>query len=124
MGGAGNIYNTGRSIANTLTPYLYLSERFMTGSTLSYKYYVPNGNYQVTLKFAEIYFTTANQRVMNISINGAQVETNFDVFTKAGGAFTSFDKTYAVTVTNGQILLALAPALAGHTPKISAIQIQ
>jgi hypothetical protein len=61
---------------------------------------------------------------MNVSINGTPVDTNFDVFTKAGGAFTAFDKTYAVTVTNGQILIALAPAVAGHTPKISAIQIQ
>ena len=96
----------------------------MAAATLSYKYYVPNGNYQVKLKFAEIYFTSANQRVMNISINGALVDGNFDVVSKAGGAFTALDKTYAVTVTNGQILIALAPAVAGHTPKISAIEIQ
>lgn len=123
VGGAGNVYSAGNPIANTLTPYLYQSERFMANAALVYKYYVPNGSYNVTLKFAEIYFGSAGQRVMNVSINGTTVLTNFDVVAQ-GGANTAVDRTFPVVVTNGSITISLAPAVAGHAPKVNAIQIQ
>lgn len=37
---------------------------------------MPNGTYNVALTFAEIYFTTTAQRVMNAAINGATVLSN------------------------------------------------
>lgn len=123
VGGQGNVYSAGNSIANTLTPYLYQSERFMANATLTYKYFVPNGSYNVTLKFAEIYFTTTGNRVMNVAINGTTLLSNFDIVAQ-GGANTAVDRSFPVTVTNGAISISLAPAVSGHAPKISAIQIQ
>jgi Malectin domain/Fibronectin type III domain/PQQ enzyme repeat len=38
----------------------------------------------VRLHFAETFFTTAGSRTFNVSINGAQVLTNFDIFAAAG----------------------------------------
>ena len=68
----GNTYGVARSIANTSVPQLYTSERYATGP-LTYSFNVPNGTYTITLKFAEIYFWTAGQRVFNIAINGQTV---------------------------------------------------
>jgi Malectin domain/Fibronectin type III domain/PQQ enzyme repeat len=42
-------------------------------------------NYLVRLHFCETFFSTAGSRVGNVTINGTQVLTNFDVFAAAGG---------------------------------------
>jgi regulation of enolase protein 1 (concanavalin A-like superfamily) len=117
---AGFSYSAGASIPNTTTPYLYLSERFNT-SDLIYSYFVPNATYNVTLKFAEIFFSSAGQRVFNILINGTPVASNFDIVAQAGGALRAVDRTFPVTVTNGQITILLQKVTS--SPKISAIQI-
>jgi len=117
---AGISFSAGASISNTTTPYLYLSERFNT-SDLIYRYFVPNGTYNVTLKFAEIFFNSAGQRVFNILINGTMMASNFDIVAQAPGANRAIDKTYPVTVTNGQITILLQKVTS--SPKISAIQI-
>src|ERR1039458_8136522 len=49
----GVTYTTTKPIANTSTPVLYQTERDYA-SPLQYHFTVPNGNYSVTLKFAEI----------------------------------------------------------------------
>ncbi|MGC2420077.1 MAG: malectin domain-containing carbohydrate-binding protein [Candidatus Acidiferrales bacterium] len=42
-------------------------------------------NYVVRLHFCETYFTSAGSRTFNVSINGAQVLTDFDIYATAGG---------------------------------------
>ncbi|MGA8367168.1 MAG: malectin domain-containing carbohydrate-binding protein [Candidatus Acidiferrales bacterium] len=42
-------------------------------------------NYLVRLHFAETYFAAAGSRTFNVSINGTQVLTDFDIFATAGG---------------------------------------
>src|SRR5450631_3459280 len=103
---AGSSYTTGSAIANTSTPTLYQSERWNSG-TLCYLLTVPNGTYTVNLKFAEIYFTSAGKRVFNVVLNGQTVQSGFDIFSAAGGANRAIDKSYTVTVTNGQVDLQL-----------------
>jgi len=71
-------------ITGTTDPALYRTERWNQPS-LTYQFIVPNGNYTVTLKFAEIYDTAAGQRYMNGTLNGTTVFTNMDVWTAAGG---------------------------------------
>src|SRR5262249_47271201 len=39
----------------------------------------------IRLHFAETYWTSSGKRSFNVSINGTQVLTNFDVFVAAGG---------------------------------------
>jgi hypothetical protein len=116
----GSTYSTSVPIANTTTPALYQAERWNSG-TLQYRFAVPNGNYNVNLKFAEIYFNTAGQRVFNITLNGQLTQPNFDPFTAAGGAYRPVDRAYPVSVTNGQIAIDLVPVISN--PKISAIEI-
>jgi glucose/arabinose dehydrogenase/N-acetylneuraminic acid mutarotase/endonuclease YncB( thermonuclease family) len=116
----GDVYLVTAPIAGTTTPVLYQSERWNAGP-LTYSFTVPNGAYTVTLKFAEIYFTSAGQRVFNIGLNGQTVQSGFDIFTAAGGANRAVDRSYPVTVAGGQIAIQLTPAV--ENPKISAIEI-
>jgi parallel beta-helix repeat protein len=116
----GSVDTTTNTIANTSTPALYQNARWNSGP-LSYQFSVPNGTYNVTLKFAELYFTAAGQHKFNASINGAQVLSAFDIFAQAGGAFRAIDKTFPVTVTGGTIAILLTGVV--DDPIVSAIEI-
>ncbi len=48
--------------------------------------------------------------------------TNFDIIATAGAALTAIDKTFPVTVTNGQVTIQFTSGSA-DLPKVSAIQI-
>jgi hypothetical protein len=115
----GNTATTAKAISNTTEPTLYQSERY---GGFTYQFAVANGTYNVVLKFAEIYWTTTGKRIFNVSINGTQVLSNFDIVAAAGGAAKAIDKTFPVTVTNNQITIQFIPGSA-DLPKVSAIQI-
>ena len=100
-------------------PALYQTEPY---GAFSYNFTVPNGNYTVLLKFAEIYFTTAGQRVFNVSINGTPVLTNFDIVAVAGAPLKALDESFPVAVTNGTIAIQFTTGTA-NWPKVSAIKI-
>jgi len=111
---------TTKAIKNTPDQTLYQSERY---SSITYQFAVPNGAHNVTLKFAETYWTTTGQRIFNVSINGTQVLTNFDIVAAAGAPLTAIDKTFPVTVSNGTVTIQFILGSIDY-PKISAIQIQ
>jgi hypothetical protein len=46
--------------------------------------FVPGSSHTVRLHFAETFFSTVGSRTFDISINGTQVMTNFDIFAAAG----------------------------------------
>jgi hypothetical protein len=110
---------TANNIANTADPKLYQTERY---GDFTYQFNVPNGTYNVVLKFAEIYWTKSGQRIFNVSINGTQVLTSFDIVAAAGTAFTAIDKTFPVTVTNGQLTIQFTSGSV-DLPKVSAVEI-
>jgi hypothetical protein len=116
----GYVFSTSNAIANTTAAPLYQTERFNNG-TLQYRFGVPNGNYNVTLKFAEVYYGVAGQRVFNIVLNTQAVAPNFDIVAAAGAPNRAVDRTYPVAVANGQIAIDLVPVQL--SPKISAIEI-
>ena len=82
---------------------------------------MPAGTYTVTLKFAEIYFTAAGQRVFNVNINGQSVLSNFDIFAQAG-ANVALDKPFTINHPGGQLTIQLIPIV--NSPKISGIEIK
>lgn len=116
----GASYSTTAAITGTTDPTLYQSEHYSTGN-LTYQTSVPNGSYTVKLKFAELYWTSAGQRVFNVQLNGAQVATNVDVFAAAGGMNKAYDVSYPITVSGGQVTITLV-AVAGF-PAVNAIEI-
>lgn len=97
-----NTINTS-GVTNPAPPAVYQTARFgnfsynFTGlGTLS--------NYLVRLHFADFYWTNSGQRVFNVSINGTQVLTNFDIIASAGGQNKATIKEFvAAPDNNGQI---------------------
>ena len=122
-------YNTGgtssttANVAGTTDPTLLKTERYnsMT-SDLVYNIPVANGNYNVTLYFAEIAsvcFTTGC-RVFNVSLQGTSVLQNLDVYATAG-ANAALSRSFPVTVTNGAVIIDFQTVV--RYPIINAIQI-
>ncbi len=110
------------AISGTSSPGLYDARRFeFSGNTFSYAFAVPNGNYRVTLKFAEKDLFWPGQRMFNVSINGTQVLTNFDIAATAGHS-VALDRTFAVNVTGGQIQASFQ-SVNGSRPMVSGIEI-
>ena len=115
----GATWSTAAGIANTPSPALYQTCRY---GAFGYAFSLPNGNYNVTLKFAEIALWGPGQRAFNVSINGAQVLSNFDIFSQAGGANRAIDKTFPVTVSGGQISIQFTNGFA-NLPMVNALAI-
>ena len=112
-------------IANTADPALYRSERYSTNGALRLAFDVGNGNYTVVLHFAEIYWSQVGSRVFDVSVEGEQKLTNYDIVLDAG-PLTAVTKTFPVTVTDGVLNVDLTvPYLTGgrDQAKLSAIEI-
>jgi beta-glucanase (GH16 family) len=94
------------------------------GETVTYIFNVPNGNYQVDLKFDETYWTGAGQRQFNYSINGTTKATNFDIYAAAGGANKALDEIYNNITPNGsgQIVIQFTQG-AYDNPTVGGIQV-
>ena len=56
--------------------------------------------YTVRLHFAEEYWTAAGQRVFNVSINGTQVLTNFDILATAGAEYKAVVEQFSGTASS------------------------
>jgi len=113
------------AIANVAAPAAVYADAHQGGVT----YTIPNlsatRTYTVVLHFAELFFTTANSRQFNVSINGTQVLTNFDIFAAAGNAnFTAVVQSFAkIAPVNGQIVIAFSNG-AHDQPMVNGIEIQ
>jgi len=106
----GSTVSTTHAIQGTPKPVVYQTAR---QSSPTYTLPVGNGNYTVVLKFAEIQYAAAGKRQFNVTINGAQVLTNFDIVAAAGAANTAVDESFPVTVTGGAITIKLTTGAAG-----------
>jgi chitinase len=114
-----NTYGVTNAIAATNDDPLYQGERYGMGE---YRFDLPNGVYQVTLKFSENYFVNINKRRFSITIEGNPVLTDFDIRAAAGAQFTAVDRVFTVTVIDGQMNLRFAATL--NYAKIDAIEVR
>lgn len=133
---ADNSYSGGSSVTTQATIDLsgasnpapmavYQSERWTNG-TLSYTLsgLVAGTSYTIRLHFAEVYYTGAGQRVMNISAEGATLITGFDIYAAAGGMNRAVSRQVtAVANTSGAITLSLSATSSGNDPKINGIEV-
>jgi hypothetical protein len=116
----GYVYAPGKTVTGTTTPAIYQSQRW-NDKSLAYDFSVENGTYTVNLKFAELYFSGAGQRVFSIAINGQTVANNFDIVAAAGGGAKAVDRSFPVNVTGGRISIQMNAAV--DDPAINAIEI-
>ncbi len=114
----GTAASTTAAISGTNDPTLYQTERY--GKTFSYNIPLANGNYNVTLKFAEIYWNAPGERVFNVSLQGMQILTNLDIYALVGKD-AAYDVTFPATVSNGALDIGFAAVI--DNAKISAIEV-
>jgi Ca2+-binding RTX toxin-like protein len=100
----GTATNSAFEVANTDNDPIYYAYR--SGTSFSYSLSVPNGNYSLVLNFVDPTSTAAGQRKFNVTVEGKQVLTNFDIFA-ATGSKTAVSKAFNVTVTGGKLTLSL-----------------
>ncbi len=92
-------------VTNPAPMAVYQSNRYG-----NFTYTIPgltaNASYTVRLHFAEEYWTAAGQRVFNVSLNGQQVLTNFDILGTAGAANKAVVEQFTSTAdSTGKITL-------------------
>jgi len=117
----GQIYSTTRAINGTTDPKLYQTEHYNMDS---YRFTVPNGEYEVLLKFAEIYQYRCwpKDRIFSVFLNSKPILVDFDVFRAANGCFKTVDRTFRVNVTNSLITLTFQKKV--DAPAINALQVR
>jgi hypothetical protein len=108
-------------IANPAPQSVYRSQR--TGAALSYS--IPGltagAPYTVTLSFAELNLTGPGQRLFNVSANGSQFLSNFDIFAAAGAADKAVEESFTVPASStGTIALTMNGLIAMNGKKSNA----
>lgn len=114
---ATDIYGGHKAIAGTSDQALYNAERW---GVFEYNIPVPNGEYTVVMKFAELFHSSPGRRVFNVDINGQRVLTGFDILANVP-KFTALEMDFPVTVTGGFINIDFDPTV--DNAKITAIDI-
>src|SRR5262249_32661267 len=93
-------------VASPAPQAVYQTERF-GNFTYTVPGLTPGASYTVRLHFAEIFWTSAGQRVFNVAINGQQVLSNFDIFATAGGKDKAVVEQFTATAdAQGRITTA------------------
>ena len=114
------------STPNAAPAAVYRSERY--GTPLVYTLPVPlGGPYTVRLHFAELFDDGPGMRIENVSINGARVLTDFEIFKAAGGLNKAVVKDFPGVRPDksGNIILSFAATAASpdKNAKVSGIEI-
>jgi hypothetical protein len=90
---------------------LYRSYRGLNtgvGTSMGWQFEVPDGEYALRLHFVEPSYTSANQRRIEVSVQGEVVESSLDIYAAAGARYKALVREYAVTAAGGSgIELAL-----------------
>ncbi|MFZ2422360.1 MAG: malectin domain-containing carbohydrate-binding protein, partial [Anaerolineae bacterium] len=117
---AGSAKSTTTAVAGTTNDALYQKWRSAPGE---YRFTVPDGAYEITLRFAEFEVTRSSTRVMKITIEGVVVENTLNVKTLVGNA-VALDKVYQTTVADGILNIAFAKNGGKLDPMVAAIQVR
>lgn len=80
----------------------YQTERW---SNENFKYILPlkqPGKYVLILKFSEVYFNSAGEKIFDIGLGNVKVVNKLDIFAKAGKA-TAYNEYIEMELKNGKI---------------------
>lgn len=113
----GNTFTTGASITNTNSGAVYQAERF---GNFTYAIPVLNGDYKLTLQFAEIYWDGPGQRIFDVLLEGIERISNLDIYAVAGKN-TAYDIELPVKVTDGLLNLEFRTDV--DSAKLSALKL-
>ncbi len=106
----GNSYSTTSAITAPVDAEIYQSERWF--SFIAYAIPVEAGrDFNLTLKFAEIYFSTAGSRIFDVYVEGTKYLSDFDMVAASGGQNIAIDTTIPVSSSDGIINIELVSSL-------------
>ncbi|WP_424018193.1 malectin domain-containing carbohydrate-binding protein [Halorientalis pallida] len=114
----GSTFTSGDPISGTTDDTLYQSERY---GDFSYDVPVSDGEYRVTFKLAEIYWTSDGQRQFDVSLEGTERISNLDIHSQVGHD-AALDLTRTVTVTDGTLNIEFSTDV--DNAKSSAIKVE
>jgi hypothetical protein len=122
FGNKGNGYGScGSDILGTTLDELYCYNRWYGGAdNLVYDIPIANGNWEIRLMFAEIYFTAANQRQFSVMIEDTLVVNNLDVV-QSVGARTALMIPFTTAISDGAVTIQFIKIL--DNPIINGIEI-
>ncbi|KAK3206729.1 hypothetical protein Dsin_020775 [Dipteronia sinensis] len=124
---------------SSLISELYTNARIAPLSLTYFGYCLANGNYLVTLHFAEILFPndttfrSLGRRIFDIYVQDKLVEKDFNIEAEASGVLKPISKPYNVTVANNSLVIRFNWAGKGTTatpkrgvygPLVSAISVE
>jgi large repetitive protein len=101
-------------------------QRYGTSFYYSINALTPNSPYVVTLYFVEFADSGAGQRKENVSINGTQVLSAFDIFATAGAKFKAVSKAFTVNASSTgtiTINLSVVSGLSDPNAEITAFSV-
>ncbi|RVU02460.1 T9SS type A sorting domain-containing protein [Mucilaginibacter limnophilus] len=109
-------------IAGTDVDSLYQTYLSAATDLAETRYEIPvaNGDYQVRLHFAELYWTTPGSRVFGINIENQLVLQNFDIF-KEVGFNSAIVKDFNTTVNDGVLTIKFNPT--ANRTSIAAVEL-
>lgn len=87
----------------------------------AYRFAIPNGDYHVTLKFCEPYYSEPDRRVFDVQIEGKTLVSRLDVFAKVGQNH-ALDIRFPVTVADGRLDIEFVPVV--EMPCIAGVVIE
>ena len=114
----GTAYSSSAAIANTNDDVLYQTERY---GDFSYSIPLNNDDYNLILKFAEIYQDTPGSRIFNVNIEGKEVVHNLDLFFRTGKN-TAYDVVIPFTLTDGNLNISFVTI--ADNAKLSGLEIR
>ena len=113
--------STSSAIAGTTDDDLYRTyDQFSNGA--GYRFDVPNGSYQVTLKMVEDWATAAGQRRFDVRLEGTVVLSAFDVYASCG-PLTACDRSFTTTVSDGQLNVQFSMNGGAGYATVSAVEV-
>ncbi|WP_226022986.1 ThuA domain-containing protein [Halomicrobium salinisoli] len=117
------------SIDGTDNDLLYKTEHY--GADIGYDVQIPNGTYDVTFHFAEIWWgvegrggtdTGEGDRVFDVSVQGETVLSGYDIYAEVGALTAATETIEGVEVTDGT--LSISSTTQADNTKFSGIEIR
>ena len=109
------------AVSNLAPQGVYQTERYG-----NFTYTIPNltanAAYIVRLHFAEIYWNAPGKRIYNVSMNGNQVQSNFDIVAAAGGPNKAIVEQFSVTA-DGSGTISIQFSTVVDNAKVSGIEV-
>ncbi|MGA8366184.1 MAG: malectin domain-containing carbohydrate-binding protein [Candidatus Acidiferrales bacterium] len=115
-----NTINTSK-VTNPAPAAVYQTAR-VNNFTYTIGGFNPGSSQLVRLHFCETFFTTTGSRVFNVSINGTQVLTNFDIIAASGGEnIANIQQFTEPANSSGQYVISFTPTV--NEALVSGIEI-